>query len=133
MKKQVILHSYGVAEYMYRNSNKKRDEMYILGLLHDIGKIHGFDNHELLGGKITKDIGFIYSEEIKYHGIVQSDYSSYELDLLNAADLSIDSEGNEVGYIKRIEDIKTRYGEKSTQYIDAVLLSKELIKKKMLI
>ena len=129
----MILHSYGVAEYMYRNSNKKRDEMYILGLLHDIGKIHGFDNHESLGGEITKDVGFIYSEEIKYHGIVQSDYSSYELDLLNAADLSIDSEGNEVGYIKRIEDIKTRYGEKSTQYIDAVLLSKELIKKKMLI
>ena len=35
------------------------------------------------------------------------------------ADMQIDKYGNDVGYEKRLEDIKTRYGADSIQYIDA--------------
>lgn len=41
------------------------------------------------------------------------------LKILNMADMQIDKYGNDVGYKKRLEDIKTRYGEDSIQYINA--------------
>ncbi len=44
------MHMFGVAEFMYIEAPKyglKSDEMYVLGLLHDIGYIYdGWHNHE---------------------------------------------------------------------------------------
>lgn len=133
MEKRIILHSYGVAEYMYRNAKANKDSMFVLGLLHDVGKLSGFEDHEMYGAEISNNVGFVYAKEIEYHGKVQGDYTSYELDLLNAADLSIDRMGNEVGYIKRIEDIKERYGDESEEYKNAVILAKQLIEKGFLV
>lgn len=44
------------------------------------------------------------------------------LDILNQADMQIDKYGNDVGYEKRLEDIKTRYGEDSNIYKKAETL-----------
>lgn len=50
-------------------------------------------------------------------------------DRLNQADMQIDKYGKNVGYEKRLEDIKLRYGENSEIYIKAQKLIESLRKK----
>ena len=57
--------------------------------------------------------GFKYWKEIYYHGIANTEYESMYLNILNQADMQIDKYGNDVGYEKRLNDIKSRYGEES--------------------
>ena len=51
-----------------------------------------------------------------YHGEIDCPYESLFLKILNKADMQIDKYGNDVGYNKRLEDIKERYGEDSIVY-----------------
>ena len=64
-----------------------------------------------------KNSDYKYWQEVYNHGNPDSNYSSLFLDILNMADMQIDKYGNDVGYDKRIEDIKSRYGEYSKPYI----------------
>lgn len=50
------------------------------------------------------------------------------LEILNQADMQIDKYGNDVGYEKRLEDIKQRYGEESIVYQKAYKLVERLNK-----
>lgn len=113
-------HIVAVAEYMYRNSHKYGlvpEEMYVLGLLHDIGYLNGNVGHAAYGGALMEGQNYKYHKEIQYHGKDQDEYESEALWLLNEADLMIDSNGCLVGTKKRLEDIKLRYGEDSKNYI----------------
>ncbi len=47
-------------------------------------------------------------------------------EILNKADMQIDKYGNDVGYTKRLEDIKNRYGENSITYKNAEILVSKL-------
>ena len=67
LETRVILHSKGVAEVMYELANENKAEMYLLGLLHDIGKLGGFKNHEKNGAKLLVHMGLKYSNEILMH------------------------------------------------------------------
>ncbi|MBQ9659605.1 MAG: hypothetical protein IJV31_12800 [Clostridia bacterium] len=60
--------------------------------------------------------------------MIKIEYSSIYLDILNKADMQIDKYGNDVGYDKRLEDIKTRYGEESNIYKKAKILINNLKK-----
>ena len=93
---------------------------FVIGYSHDIGYEFAKDgiNHNKIGGEILKQTGFKYWKEVYYHGIVDSEYESVYLNILNQADMQIDKYGNDVGYDKRLEDIKNRYGEKSEIYIN---------------
>lgn len=73
-----------------------------------------------------KSNNYKYWREIYYHGDTNSEYTSLFLEILNRADMQIDKYGNDVGYDKRLEDIKNRYGEKSKTYLDAKLLIEKL-------
>jgi len=97
-------------------------------LYHDIGYEFTKDgiNHNKIGGEILKQTGFKYWKEIYYHGIVDSEYKSIYLDILNQADMQIDRYGNDVGYDKRLEDIKSRYGENSEVYINSSKLTNKI-------
>lgn len=55
---------------------------------------------------------------IKNHGLYTENETS-EWKILNMADMQVDSHGNEVDVFQRLEDIKTRYGEHSDQYLTA--------------
>ena len=57
-----------------------------------------------------------------YHGIIQNEYTSIYLDILNQADMQIDKMGKDVGYTGRLEDIKSRYGDDSKVYASCVNL-----------
>lgn len=126
-------HSLAVAKKMIeigKNYSLKYDELrdlYVLGFNHDIGYEYGNNsNHAHIGGKILKRNNYKYWKEIYYHGDINSEYTSLFLNILNEADMQIDKYGNDVGYIKRLEDIKKRYGENSTTYKNAKILVSKL-------
>lgn len=129
ISQQKISHMHGVAEYMYLNADKYRlnkEEMYILGLLHDIGYLNGKKHHPLYGGQILNNCGYSHSIYIYWHGSTPDEYKRAhscsdkeipkQLVLLWEADLSIGITGENIGYEKRLEDIGNRYGLDSKAY-----------------
>lgn len=130
-----LKHSLAVARKMVeiaefnKMSNNEIEDCFVIGYNHDIGYEFTQDgvNHNKIGGEILKQNGFKYWKEIYYHGIVDSEYKSIYLDILNQADMQIDKYGNDVGYNKRLEDIKSRYGEESTVYINCKKLISKIL------
>ena len=132
-----LKHSYAVAKKMveiameYNLSEEDIKNCFLIGLNHDIGyefTINGI-NHSKIGGELLRDTGFKYWKEIYYHGDVDCAYNSVFLDILNKADMQVDKYGNDIGYSKRLEDIKGRYGEESIVYDNCLKLI-EIISKK---
>ena len=119
MNENRLKHSLAVARKMVEIATKKgmTDEdinnCFIIGFNHDIGYEYSKNglNHNIIGGELLKDAGFIFWKEIYYHGVVTDEYESIYLDILNQADMQIDAHGNDVGYEARLEDIKSRYKE----------------------
>ena len=105
-------------------------ELFILGHNHDIGYKFTKNQleHNVVGGNLLHKNGYKYWQEVYYHGNPNSKYNSLYLKILNMADMQIDKYGNDVGYEKRLEDIKRRYGIESVQYINAKNIIDSLIK-----
>ena len=80
----------------------------------------------MIGGNLLRNSNYKYWKEVYYHGIPNSEYKSLYLDILNRADMMIDKYGNDVGFDKRLDDIKNRYGEDSIQYINCFKIINEL-------
>ena len=138
MDRNRIFHSLAVANKMveigksYNLKEDKLEELFILGFNHDIG--YKFSNnkieHNIVGGNLLKNNGYKYWKEIYYHGNPNPSYKSLYLTILNMADMKIDKFGNDVGFKKRLEDIKMRYGEDSQEYKNANILISKLEKRK---
>ena len=119
-----IKHSLAVAKKMVEIasniglSNEKIGDCFLIGLNHDIGYEFAENklDHNKIGGEILKRTGFKYWKEIYYHGMITDEYNSLYLNILNQADMQIDKYGNDVGYEKRLEEIKKRYGDVSEEY-----------------
>jgi HD superfamily phosphohydrolase YqeK len=123
-------HMRGVAELMYELApENQKEDMFLLGLLHDIGYLFGAKDHNLKGGKLLRQNGYRYWQEISAHGLPETDYQSAELDLLNAADMHIDGKGKRVTFAERLADIAERYGMQSPQYTMAEQMVKMLLEK----
>jgi len=105
----------------YNLSDQELKELFLLGYNHDIGYEFSNNgiNHNIIGGEILKNNGYKYWQEVYYHGEPNIQYKSKYLDILNQADMQIDKYGNDVGYEKRLDDIKQRYGINSIQYTKA--------------
>lgn len=128
-----LKHSLSVARKMveigklYNLKDDELQDLFVLGFNHDIGYEYGSNsNHEYIGGEILKRNNYKYWKEIYYHGDINSEYTSLFKKILNKADMQIDKSGNDVGYTKRLEDIKSRYGENSTTYKNAEILVSKL-------
>ena len=119
-----LKHSYSVAIKMQEIGRKlnleenKLNELFVLGLNHDIGYQFTQDHriHNKVGGKILEKSNYKYWKEVYYHGEIDIEYNSLFLDILNLSDMQIDKYGNDVGFNKRLIDIKNRYGENSNVY-----------------
>ena len=124
-----LKHSLAVARKMveigkkYNLNDEQLQELFTLGYNHDIGYEFGNnENHRIIGGSVLKASNYKYWQEIYYHGEITSEYHSMYLNILNQADMQIDKYGNDVGYEKRLEDIKARYGMDSNIYKKAEIL-----------
>lgn len=128
-----IKHIFAVARLMSDNAEKlglNKEEMFTLGLLHDIGyEFGGSEEHHTIGGEILKNQNYKYYKEVLYHGKPDCDFSSAALDLLNFADMSVNKLGEVVGFEKRLEDIKTRRGENSPHYQNSKAIIDDLKQK----
>lgn len=130
-----LKHSYGVACKMIELGKERKlseenlQELFILGYVHDIGyQFCNNEKHNIIGGNLLKDNGYNYWKEVYYHGVPNCEYKSLYLNILNTADMMIDKFGNDVGFDKRLEDIKNRYGQDSIQYNNCVKIVNELRK-----
>ena len=131
-------HIWAVAEFLKDFAIKQNitseevETLYTLGLLHDIGyefaSPENYIKHNEIGGNLLKQLGFKYWREIYYHGVVNSPYQSYYLDLLNWADMHIDSMGNYVSLDNRLKELSIRYNLPITE-LDSYPMVQELKKK----
>ena len=111
-------------------SNEYCENMFTLGMLHDIGyEFTEHSEHNCVGGEILKRQNYKYYNEVMWHGIPNSQYESRELDILNFADMHIDSKGNYVSFLERLDDIKNRRGENSDAYKNSKSIIDSLIAK----
>ena len=129
-----IKHIFGVARLMKQfcienNFDEKYcEEMFSLGMLHDIGyEFSEHADHNFVGGELLKRQNYKYYNEVMFHGVPDSTYSSKELDILNFADMHIDGKGNFVSFDERLDDIKNRRGEKSDAFINSKKIIDNLI------
>lgn len=110
-----------------------KEEMFLLGFLHDIGYEFGdSEEHHIVGYQILEKQNYMYSKEVLYHGKPTDEYRSKALDLLNFADMHIDKKGNYVSFKNRLKDIKSRLGEHSMAYINSKKIIDDLIDRKFL-
>lgn len=115
-----LLHVRAVAEVMWQTAVAngatvaEADGMYLLGLVHDIGYLHGARGHSDAGGDILEASGYRFSEEVRRHGRMTDD-PSRELVMLWHADMSCDHLGRRVTYEERLDSIVARYGDESSQ------------------
>lgn len=123
-------HILGVARLMSQHAKKlglDEKEMFMLGLLHDIGYEFGdISEHNKLGGEFLKSQNYKYYKEVLYHGISNPPYSSIELDLLNFADLHITKYGEFVTINERLDDIGSRWGFDNAYYLNPQKIAEDL-------
>ncbi len=141
ISKERMAHSHGVAELMYKYHDMfgckdlGRRDVYLLGLLHDFGYIGGAMGHEVRGANIIGDLFHadrtLFYECLYYHECPPKEYlkatgrkeAPKELILLWWANMMVESGGNEagevVGFAKRLQRIKKRFGEKSREYTES--------------
>ena len=136
----VVKHSVGVADFMMDYAEKHfpdadADAYYIVGLLHDIGKLHPnpvgknlYKDHPRTGGEMLKNMGFYHYKAVMHHGHPEDGYFSQMWLILNLADLSVNGKGEVIPIRDRLEDIKFRYGENSEEYKHAYDIFKLLVK-----
>ncbi len=111
-------HIWAVAELMRKFalekgfSQQEADDLYLLGLLHDIGyaflEKENYSLHNKVGEEFLKKQGYVHWKEVSFHGVAKSPYQSKFLDILNWAK-HIDSKGNFVSFEERLKDISSRY------------------------
>ena len=145
----------GVAEWMYDHAELVlgcgsellrscddgfRRQMYMIGYLHDVGKaFFSISEHAVLGGVLLSGMmkdrvecgshcsPYSPAKVILQHGNPDPAERSGVLDLLNAADLSVDSSGKDIGWKARLEDIRSRYGAGSVEAAHAEALVRQLV------
>ena len=127
-------HSLAVAKKMveiakqYNMNEMDIKNCFVIGINHDIGYEFSLNKskHNRISGIILKETGFLFWKEIYFHGETDTEYESSYLKILNQADMQIDKFGNDVGYDKRLEDIKIRYGENPNTYNQCCKLVKKI-------
>ena len=103
--------------------NKFAEDMFLLGMLHDIG--YGFtDNnasHAYVGGEILKRAGYRHWEEVALHGNETVKDMSDELFIVNCADMSTGPNGENFTFDDRLDEIASRFGKDTDAYKKCVI------------
>lgn len=97
------------------NDEKYAEDMFLLGLLHDIGYefMESNASHASIGGEILKRSGYQYWQEVALHGNEKVENMSDELFILNSADMMTGPNGEDFTFTERLEEIARRFGKES--------------------
>ena len=117
---QVADACYDIAKVLNMSETDCR-KAYTYGFMHDIGYAfcETMPEHPDVGTEMFKSIGGENILPIKYHG-KKTDFDDVYLIIVSMADMMVDKFGNKVTMNERIADIKSRYGEESHQYKNAI-------------
>lgn len=131
-------HSIGVARKCYalaKDRGMPEDfcrRMFMLGWNHDVGYEFATEkgDHPGVSEELLKLLGVTNESKvsakalhaIRKHGM-DTKTKSLEWRILNEADMTVDSKGNSVTVLERLEDIAKRFGNDSKEYVDAVSLA----------
>lgn len=139
LSEERLKHSLGVARQCYSLSKElnlakddKEAKLYwLMGFLHDIGyEFSDGSKHAEEGYEILKSINTIELNNIKWsirhHGKADIDSDNDYLNLLNLADMTVDSKGNICTLDERLKDIKERHEENSEAYKTAQKVKENL-------
>lgn len=109
---------YELASRLFYWDESKCRQMFVMGFLHDVGYEFAEEQteHEKIGGELMFATGYQHAEPIRLHGDPNVSLSDDRLLLLNIADMTVNGEGERVGFDKRLEGIGFRYGKDSEQY-----------------
>lgn len=98
------------ARMLCPNDEKFAEDMFVLGMLHDLGyEFSDNANHAQKGAEILKRQGYRFSQEVGDHGRDDVLKMSDALFILNCADMTVDGLGNLCSMQQRLEDIASRY------------------------
>ena len=131
-----MLHCHNVGLRMYSYAKKhlgwpsdKCQDMYVLGMMHDLGYELDADafRHDEAMAKALNRMGYKYSNEIYYHSRMQQKYDSPEMRLLYFGDMAVDGKGNWVTFNERLDDLKKRHGENSEVYKESAEIAAALV------
>ena len=132
-----IHHMLGVARLMSQRAHLfglDEQEMFALGLLHDIGYEYAREKseHPAVGSEMMERVGFKYFEAIAGHGDAAYELEDKTLEdalaLLNWCDMSVGPDGQRVSMEKRIDDVERRFGRDNLIYDGTVELRDKLLK-----
>ena len=101
------------------------EEMFLLGMMHDIGyEFGGSEEHHLVGAGILEKQGYKYYLEVLFHGKPTEEYQSPALDLLNYADMHINKKGGYVTFEDRLDmDMQYHYRKSFKNDIKILLIT----------
>lgn len=105
------------------------EDMFLLGILHDIGYefMETNEDHAMIGGEILKRSYYKYWKEVSLHGDINVDMSD-ELFILNCADMTTGPNGENFNFEERLEEISNRLGNDSNAYKKCVIMVEKLKK-----
>lgn len=105
------------------NDGKFAEDMFLLGLLHDMGYEFMESNagHAAIGGEILKRNNYKYWQEVFLHGDETVEGMSDELFILNSADMSTGPSGESFTFEERLAEIAARFGKEADAYKKCVI------------
>ena len=125
---------YSLGKEKYKLTEEESRECFVMGLLHDFGYEFStsMSEHPKVGADILENMKEENLEKmidaIRHHGNCNNiNCTVFDL-ILNEADMSVDSKGNNVSMQERLKDIGRRYGTDSRQYLNAEKMIEKLKK-----
>ena len=106
--------AYEIAKTIFGKTEDRARELYVLGLLHDVGYAFDPDDHAHAGGSVLIGLG-VAADAVYAHGDPTVGYMNDELLIVNAADMTTSPTGAPMRMEDRLRDIGERYGADSPQ------------------
>jgi hypothetical protein len=106
--------AYKIAKTIFGKSENKARQLYVLGLLHDVGYAFDPDDHAHAGGSVLISLG-VEIDAVYDHGDPTVGFMDDELLIVNAADMTTSPTGAPMRMEDRLRDIGDRYGADSPQ------------------
>lgn len=126
--------AYEIATTIFGKTEDQARQLYILGLLHDVGYAFDPADHAHAGGRVLADLGFT-TDAVYDHGDPNVGVMDDELLIVNAADMTTSPTGAPMRMEDRLRDIGERYGADSPHLAcaravaDRIKIKHELVKR----